>query len=705
MESIPCSSAPVSGLPGTAIAFSVLRMSADKPAVRASIDFFRNYNRLVGAAYVAIVVITIGFFGHQITQKRAEEIETIQGYVERHGQLIEFVLRSSVDHVEAMRISATSSYAASAAGAQGAVSSAGIKLSGLLVPSADKSSFNLDHAPEPDATGNLTGLGGLEQRSPEFYRDIEMALGLDKNFQTISLNLPNAVSSRFIGIERFSMVFPWTESTTTRFSLADYSTPTWRLGTPEHSRTPYKYWAPVYYGGKDNGLLVPLGAPVYDGTSFRGVVSIDTSLDYLNRINGDFGYGLGVAFLVDANHQVLAHPEHYADALAVEKTPTLAAVMPPGILEQRRLEEIPALVPTEIDGHLVIRRPFISAPWNLVYVLPQEQLWSKLIVERGPLMLAVVVGLTLLMLVTYGVTSREFIAPARKLVEHIAAESRFQPAPIPWVPNAWAPWFETISKAFSESLQLVGIRQELDIAAKMQHAILPRTWPRHDDFAAWGTMRSAKEVGGDFYDHFPLEGGRIGIVVADVSGKGVPAALFAMVSKTLIRATAMHGGAPNSTIEAVNAALCEDNDACMFVTTLYAVFDPHDGTLVYVNAGHPPPLLVHADGSSEFVEATGGAALGVIENLSFAQATLALRPGDTLLLYTDGVTESFDAQGVEFSAARLPSLFANERPTGVNDSVERVIRAVDAHAGTAPQFDDITCVALQYRPSMATFAS
>ncbi len=677
-------------------------MSIDKPGLQAPTDFFRNYNRLVGVAYAAIVLLTLGFFLHQIDQQRAEEIESIRGHVERHGQLIEFVLRSSVDYLEAMRISAQSSYASAAATEAATVAAHRLQRVALLTPNAEKSSFNLDRITEPDATGNLTGLGTLEGRSPQFYRDVEMALNLDHNFQAISLNLPNAVMSRFVGIEQFSIVFPWTESALSQFSVMDYATPTWHLGTPQNSNTRYKYWAPVYFAGKDKGLLAPLGAPVYDGSSFRGVVSIDTSLDYLNRINGDFGYRLGVPFLVDANHQVLAHPTHYADTLVIRDTPTLAAVMPAGILDNQRLEDIPARIPTEIAGYVVIRYPFINAPWNLVYVLPQNELWKKLILQRGPVMLSVILGLTLLMIVTHLVTSREFIAPASKLVQYIAAESQFKPGPIPMVPSTWEPWFQTISKAFRESLQLVGIRQELDIAAKMQHSILPRAWPQQREFGLWGTMRSAKEVGGDFYDHFPLGDGRIGIVIADVSGKGVPAALFGMVSKTLIRSTAMRGGEAREAIGAANDILCEDNDDCFFVTAFYAVFDPGNGSFTYISAGHPPPLLLHVDGTSEFLPVKGGPALGIVEGISFQQTTITLQPDDYVIMYTDGVTEAFDKKGEEFSAARLPPIFANSRPKSVNEAVERVVKSVDAHADDEPQSDDITCVALKYHHAIGS---
>ena len=128
-----------------------------------------------------------------------------------------------------------------------------------------------------------------------------------------------------------------------------------------------------------------------------------------------------------------------------------------------------------------------------------------------------------------------------------------------------------------------------------------------------------------------------------------------MVSKTLIRATASRGGGePSETIEAANHILCEDNDACLFVTTFYAVFDPGDGTFSYVNAGHPPPLLIHCDGTCEFIPPTGGLALGMAEDIPFSHASIVLRPDDCVVIYTDGVTEAFNEKGEEFTPERLP---------------------------------------------------
>jgi sigma-B regulation protein RsbU (phosphoserine phosphatase) len=404
--------------------------------------------------------------------------------------------------------------------------------------------------------------------------------------------------------------------------------------------------------------------------------------------------------LVDAQGAVLAHPNMLKTALEQQSTQTLAEVLPANLQAHvERFRQLPNNQASALGDYVVIKHSFISAPWQLVYVVPQRTLWLKLLQDSGGAMLAMFLGLTSLIVVMYSVTAKEFVVPATKLVQHLAAESQFHPRPVPLVPFPWRPWFETVSRAFRESLQLMSLRQELDIAANMQQAILPRHWPDDANFALWGTMRSAKEVGGDFYDHFALGAGKTGIVVADVSGKGVPAALFGMVSKTLLRATATQNTPePGSAMASVNDGLCQDNDTCMFVTVFYAVFDSARGSLTYVNAGHPPPLLIHANGISEFLPLTHGIALGVADGLPFAQHTIELLAGDIVLIYTDGVTEAFNPGAEEFTQDRLPGLFAQSPPAGVHDVVNRTVQAVDRFAAGAPQSDDITCVALCFHP-------
>ncbi|AFL75914.1 SpoIIE family protein phosphatase [Thiocystis violascens] len=667
------------------------------PSSGQSVNLFKNYNRLIGVAYTLLILALMVFFGYLLHRKMHEEIDLIRGHVARHGQFFEFVLRSSADQLETFRMSAGSSQPeqSSASGPTLLAQPPGA----WLREDADLGLFHLDALPDRDAGGNLVGEGRLQTRSPEFYADLSTALRLNSEWSSLVFNLPNAVQARFVSIHRFHAVLPWERSAELPFDPEVYDGPVWILGQPANNPDHEKYWAPVSFAGLDRGLVAPVAAPVYSGQRFVGVLSIDTSIDYLNRINSDFNYPLGLTLLVDQRQQVLTHPELYAKPLEVDTTPDLASALPLALIgEIDRLRQLPSGQPTTINGYLVIRHALISAPWSLFYVAPVSALWLELASDMGAPMVGVLLGLALLMALTYVLTSREFVGPAAKLVAHIAAESNFQPATIPVVPSGWRPWFETITHAFHESMQLVALRQELDIAAKMQQSILPRRWPEHPGYVLWGTMRSAREVGGDFYDHFEVADGLRGLAVADVSGKGISAGLFGMVSKTLLRSAATPGDLPiGEMIAKVNDSLAEDNESCMFVTLFYARLDPETGCLDFVNAGHPSPLLIHADGQVAELALTWGMALGAMDGLDYAASSVQLRSGDTLLMFSDGVTEAMNEAYEEFGTKRLSALFVDQPPPDPRAAVERVLAAVDRFANGVEQSDDITCVALRYR--------
>ena len=242
--------------------------------------------------------------------------------------------------------------------------------------------------------------------------------------------------------------------------------------------------------------------------------------------------------------------------------------------------------------------------------------------------------------------------------------------------------------------KLVALQNELDVATKMQQSILPTTFPKGPDYRIHGSMEAARSVGGDFFDVMNLEGGRIGLAIADVSDKGVPAALFMMSSRTLLKGSAIGVHDPGQVLFEVNNLLNEDNESAMFVTTFYAVFNPRDGAFAYANGGHNPPLLVRADGSSELLPLTGGVALGLMPDLEYDQASITLEPGDTMVMYTDGVTEAMNAQEEEFGVERLQETFAGGPPQDCQAANDAVFEAVRAFAGDTPQSDDITCLTL-----------
>ena len=247
--------------------------------------------------------------------------------------------------------------------------------------------------------------------------------------------------------------------------------------------------------------------------------------------------------------------------------------------------------------------------------------------------------------------------------------------------------------------KLVSLQNELDVASKMQQSILPREFPQRDDYEVFANMAPARNVGGDFYDLLQLDDGRIGLAVADVSDKGVPAALFMMSTRTLLKGAAIGRGDPGKVLREVNDLLNESNETAMFVTVLYGVYDPANRDLTYANGGHNTPLVVHADGSSTELSLTGGVALGVMPELPYAQETVTLAKDDTVVLYTDGVTEAMNADGEEFGVDRLRDVFAANPPQGSEEANRTVFEAVHAFAGDTPQSDDVTC--LVFRPREA----
>lgn len=245
--------------------------------------------------------------------------------------------------------------------------------------------------------------------------------------------------------------------------------------------------------------------------------------------------------------------------------------------------------------------------------------------------------------------------------------------------------------------RLAAIEQELDIARALQTSFLPKPLPPHPAFEEHGLMQTAKEVGGDFFDAFFIDPQHLAITVADVSGKGVPAALFMAITRTLIRANADGTLTPAETVSRVNTVLAQDNEQMMFVTLFYGVLDLETGNFTTVNAGHNPPYLV-TGGKVNAFDRAGQPALGVVEDFPFTQTTMTLEPGALFYAFTDGVTEAFNVADEAFGEPRLEALLANDitDTTSAQAVAVAVHDAVIAFEGEADQADDITSFALRY---------
>jgi len=254
-------------------------------------------------------------------------------------------------------------------------------------------------------------------------------------------------------------------------------------------------------------------------------------------------------------------------------------------------------------------------------------------------------------------------------------------------------------KAAMEHDQLVAIQQELEVARKIQRTIVPRRFPpfpERKEFEVHAEMIPARDVGGDFYDFFLIDDERLGFVIADVSGKGVPAALFMAVSKTLLKATALKGLPPEECLQQVNRILYLESVATMFVTVFYGILNTRTGAVIYSNGGHNPPYILRAGGGIEMAESGSGFVLGGMKKAVYQMKTIQLHRGDGIFLYTDGVTEAMDRSGEQFTETRLEEILRRLQKSSLTELTQGILEEVKNFSNDGTQTDDITMLALQY---------
>lgn len=248
------------------------------------------------------------------------------------------------------------------------------------------------------------------------------------------------------------------------------------------------------------------------------------------------------------------------------------------------------------------------------------------------------------------------------------------------------------------------IDAELVFAKAIQHSALPSVFPPYPtrkEFDIWATMHTAKEVGGDFYDFYFVDEDTLAFLVADVSGKGIPAAMFMMTSKTLLKSYSESGMSVEEVFTSANEKLCEGNDAGMFVTAWMGLLNVRTGLVTFANAGHNPPLVRHGDGSFTYLRSRPGFVLAGMEGIRYRKNELQLQPGDMLYLYTDGVTEATDASNELYGENRLAALLDASTGADAQHICAAVKADVDAFVGEAPQFDDMTMLCLAYHGKQA----
>jgi len=251
-----------------------------------------------------------------------------------------------------------------------------------------------------------------------------------------------------------------------------------------------------------------------------------------------------------------------------------------------------------------------------------------------------------------------------------------------------------LQEALRTQTAYMALQHDLQVATRVQRSFLPGETLDTASSHIHATMHAAKEVGGDFYDFFPLDDHRIGVVIGDVAGKGVPASLFMAVTRTVIRATARYvEDGPGKCLEMVNETLVDASRSDLFVTVFYGIYDQRDGSLVYANGGHNPPVLV-APGRAERLPLTGGVALAMFEGLPYEVGRVEIPPDGKLFIYTDGVPEATNREEEEFGYERMEANLLTSAERSPRDTIETMLRTVEEFVGEAAQFDDITMLVL-----------
>jgi serine phosphatase RsbU (regulator of sigma subunit)/putative methionine-R-sulfoxide reductase with GAF domain len=346
-----------------------------------------------------------------------------------------------------------------------------------------------------------------------------------------------------------------------------------------------------------------------------------------------------------------------------------------GVLETIAIE--PSEFPT------LMQQPPVSLTPNLHYYRVQIPPWLEKVLgtpaahafplnARGRLVGAMVVG-------TFSDNGRSFSSRRLNILNGIAHQA------------ATAVVNNQLYKVSAERNRL---EQELNVAHEIQASLIPPGNPHVVGCSVASFWQAARQVSGDFYDFLPLSSGHWGVVVADVADKGMPAALFMALSRTILRTVAFSRVDPADTLQRANAIIDKDTQSDLFVTVFYAVWNPETETLTYANAGHNPPMLLHPNGKTRLLKGTG-IALGVLPEIEIEQRSIRFHPNDILLIYTDGVTEAMNEDYDEFGLERLHITADKAKRQGASGIVQAVTSAIRDHAGETPQFDDITLVVMK----------
>ncbi len=481
-------------------------------------------------------------------------------------------------------------------------------------------------------------------------------------------------------------------------------------------------WSEPYFDeGSGNIMMVTYSQPFYhmvnDKKEFYGVVACDIALDSLEVLISKIKvFTSGYAFLLSSKGIFIAHrnKKYYEERLSFNDL----AKKYNSPIERTIGENMIAGKSGNIEYYsdtlhkncYVCYQPLATTGWSIGIVIPKNELYSKLDSITRELFLIGLIGYVLTLILIIVLSSRattplrnlanatykigqgdfDFTIPEVKSHDEIGTLSSsfisMQDNLIKYVNN--------LQKTTAEKEK---IEKELSIAREIQESIIPTNFPERKEFDLYAMLVPAREVGGDLYDFFFIDDTHLCFAIGDVSGKGVPAALFMAITKTLLRAKMSLFANPSDVISAMNKELCKESESAMFVTFFICILNIKTGDMNYCNAGHNPPLVHKAgQGFSYLYIDDPSPPIGVLEDTVYATHKLKLFPEDIFCLYTDGITEAMTKDNIQFSEEKLLEIMTQNKDESVADIVNNIKFAVVEHASGADQSDDITMLVLKY---------
>ncbi|MEI6153111.1 MAG: SpoIIE family protein phosphatase [Deltaproteobacteria bacterium] len=487
-------------------------------------------------------------------------------------------------------------------------------------------------------------------------------------------------------------------------------------------------WSEPYFGEGGGTIMSSYSVPFYkvvnEKRQLAGVVVVDISVETLQDIVSSIKiFRTGYAFLISKNGTFVTHP---AKELIMNETIfSVAEARNDEALRdfgQKMVRGESTLLPFKTESAITGKEswmthvPIKSSGWSLAIVFPYDELIEDITRLNRVVLFLGITGIFLLSLAVIYI-SRSITGPLEKLAratEEIGKGNLDADLPVikshdevGKLAESFA-YMKTALKDYIERLtETTALKErmesELKVAHGIQMSILPKVFPPFPDrqeFDIYATIEPAREVGGDFYDFFLIDSDHLCFVIADVSGKGIPAALFMAVTKTLIKSKATVGLTPDRIIARVNEELCVGNDENMFVTLFCGILNTGTGEILYANGGHNPPLIMRKQGEIVFVHGESHLMVGIMEDASYTTERFVLEPGDCLFLYTDGVTEAMNDKNELFPDDQLKNALHKLHGKPIQETNENIEHEIRHFAQGAPQSDDITMMIIKYKDNI-----